>query len=143
MSPRPAGPGMREPLRRATRRLDAGIEFLARALLAETAGADLRGIEALAACSVNRWAAARRTTPEISLAAMVRNDCLFPAGIRSPRPEEAAAFAACRRIAARAVAGVLADPTRGATRWHRAGTIPRWAAGLGTRHAVADWVFYA
>lgn len=131
-----------EALRRCSRRRDAGIEFLARALLAETDGTSLRGTEALAACAVNRWAEARRTAPDISLAALVRRDASFPAGIRSPRPHEAAAFEACRRIAARAVAGVLADPTRGATRWHRAGGTPAWAEGLVPRHLVAGWSFY-
>jgi spore germination cell wall hydrolase CwlJ-like protein len=127
--------------RRAARRHDAEIEFLARALLAETDGAQLRAIEALAAATLNRLAAARAARPDATLVSVARRDEAFPAGLRSPRAEERPAFDACRRIAARAAAGAP-DPTRGAVRWHRAGDAPAWAAGLVPLRHVGDWVFY-
>lgn len=45
------------------------------------------------------------------------------------------ALAICRRVAARAVAGTLPDPTGGATHFHDAATLPGWALG---RPAVAE-----
>lgn len=127
---------------RAARRLEAEIGFLARALLAETDGGPLRAVEALAACTMNRLRAVRETAPGISLPAVARRHDCFPAGLRSPRTAEAAAFDACRRIAARAASGSLPDPTRGAVRWHRLGEAPQWAQALHPSALVGERVFY-
>jgi N-acetylmuramoyl-L-alanine amidase len=132
--------------RAASLRHEAEVEFLARALLAETDGRSLRGMEALAAIVVNRLRAARSpggpTWWGTELGRVVAHDDAFPAGPRAPRDDETEALAACRRIAARAAVGALPDPTRGATRWHHVGSVPSWADGHAPTLVVGSWVFY-
>ena len=53
-----------------------------------------------------------------------------------------ARFAACRRIAARALAGTLVDPTGGATHWHATEALPAWATGQVPLAEVGGLVFY-
>ena len=72
--------------------------------------------------------------PRAVLAAC-RDPFLFP--VRNPRhpaharlsapPPGDPALALCRRVAARALSGALADPTGGATHWHPAERLPAWA----------------
>jgi spore germination cell wall hydrolase CwlJ-like protein len=50
--------------------------------------------------------------------------------------------AVCTRIAARAAAGALADPTEGATHWHRSDTLPGWAVGQVPTAEVGAFLFY-
>lgn len=130
----------------AADRHDAAVEFLARALLAETDGRDLRGMEALAATVVNRMRRARQPGGPVSwgieLGRAVAHDDAFPAGVRAPGDAEAAVMQVCRRVAARAASGALPDPTRGATRWHGAGMLPAWADGQAPTLALGRWVFY-
>jgi hypothetical protein len=51
-------------------------------------------------------------------------------------------FAVCLRIARRAVAGALADPTRGATHYHAADANPPWAAGRQPSAVIGRHKFY-
>ncbi len=53
-----------------------------------------------------------------------------------------AALAVCRRIAARAAAGTLADPTGGATHLHAAEELPAWALGQEALAEIGGLVFY-
>jgi spore germination cell wall hydrolase CwlJ-like protein len=53
-----------------------------------------------------------------------------------------AELAACRRIAARALAGALPDPTGGATHYHDGATLPRWALGVTPTAELGGLVFY-
>jgi N-acetylmuramoyl-L-alanine amidase len=130
----------------AAERHAAAVEFLARALLAETGGRDLRGMEALAATVMNRVRHARQPGGPVAwgieLGRAVAHDDAFPAGVRAPADDETAAMAICRRVAARAASGALPDPTRGATRWHHPGTVPGWADGQAPTLALGRWVFY-
>jgi hypothetical protein len=48
----------------------------------------------------------------------------------------------CHRIAGRLAAGALADPTGGATRWHRRWNYPLWARGRAPVHEAGDFLFY-
>ncbi|MDX1710086.1 MAG: hypothetical protein R3316_02985 [Rhodovibrionaceae bacterium] len=64
-------------------------------------------------------------------------------------PEPAAApsaddpvHALCRRIVARLQANAIADPTGGATRWHRRWNYPRWARGRAPVFEAGDFLFY-
>ncbi len=57
-------------------------------------------------------------------------------------PQGDPARAACRRIARRAFAGILPDPTNGATRWHDAGALPGWALGRVPAAEIGGLVFY-
>jgi hypothetical protein len=64
------------------------------------------------------------------------------AAVSSPTQDEDAAIGMCRRVAARAAAGVLPDPTGGATHWHDAAELPSWTRGLVPTAVVAGLVFY-
>ncbi|EWY37496.1 hypothetical protein N825_17955 [Skermanella stibiiresistens SB22] len=132
---------------------DAGtIDILARTLWGEARTETLRGIEAVAAVVLNRAALA----PGVPLAAICR---LFPcwgaeypdrlklatiqpAGRGAPGSTDALLFATCLRIARRAAAGLLDDPTGGATRYHESSILPDWTAGLSVRAEIGDRLFY-
>ena len=51
-------------------------------------------------------------------------------------------FASALRIARRAVAGVLDDPTDGATHYHAAGITPYWAKGEKPAAVIGNHIFY-
>ena len=51
-------------------------------------------------------------------------------------------FASCLRIARRAVAGALDDPTRGATHYHAGSATPPWAAGRTPSAVIGRHRFY-
>ena len=59
-----------------------------------------------------------------------------------PETREDPAVAICQRIAARALSGALPDPTRGATHYHAADTLPRWAVGQVPVAEAGGLVFY-
>lgn len=141
-------------------------ELLALTLRAEAAGRPVRAIEALAALVVNRArlamldaAAGARFAPGMEpgqpwpqvLARTCRAPFLFGcwmprhpqrAALLAARETADAALAICRRIAARAVAGALPDPTGGATHWHDAAVLPGWAVGEVPVAEIGGLVFY-
>lgn len=144
----------------------AAAELLARVLYAECGHQGLRAVEALASLALNRARAAlacpearlrysngdaSATTPERALIAVCRAPFQFPA--RHPRHPRHALFAEpmgsdpalamCRRVAARAVAGALPDPTGGALLWHAEGRLPAWALGRAPVAEAGGLVFYA
>lgn len=99
----------------------AEAERLALHIWAEAAGRPVRAMEGVAAVALRRR----------------------PEAVQVPAPGEGdAALAACRRIAARALAGLLPDPTRGATHYHPAETLPRWALGQVPSAELGGLVFY-
>jgi N-acetylmuramoyl-L-alanine amidase len=121
----------RRPLRDTSRlspaaeaRRQATVAALAAAIAEAGRGEPVRVLEALAAVVINRLLAARaRRAPAmwgVDLAAVLRAPGLFPEA--SSAEPDAMRAAAARRIAARAAAGSLPDPTGGALWWHRAGT---------------------
>ena len=61
--------------------------------------------------------------------------------LRSAAPQPFAQLV-CRRIACRAAAGSLPDPTGGATHWHDAGALPGWALGRVPAAEIGGLVFY-
>jgi spore germination cell wall hydrolase CwlJ-like protein len=157
--PRPCGAAGRAAARAA--------ETLALTLWAEAAGRPVRAIEALAALVANRARAAAtdetarlRFAPGIPadaaaawpllLGRVCRAPFLFACwNPRHPRhaalgeaPEGDPALAVCRRIARRAAAGLLPDPTGGATHWHDARALPGWALGRVPAAEVGGLVFY-
>jgi len=145
-------------------------EALARTLYAEAGTRPLRAIEALAALVLNRARAslprptrrpgaapfapgghARLPEPgPQAVAATLRDPFLFPShnprhpahARRTDPPPADAALAMCRRIAARALAGALADPTGGATHWHGPEHLPAWALTREAECEIGGLVFY-
>ncbi|WP_426959264.1 cell wall hydrolase [Muricoccus radiodurans] len=148
-----------------------GAELLARTLFAEAGTRPVRAIEALAALILNRARAhlpprpprvpgtapfapgGHARLPEVTareVAAACRTPFLFPS--RNPRhpahlrlvapPETDLAMAICRRIATRALAGVLPDPTGGATHWHGEEALPSWAVAHYPTAECGGLVFY-
>ncbi|MBD0271382.1 MAG: cell wall hydrolase [Acetobacteraceae bacterium] len=140
-------------------------ETLALTLWAEAAGRPVRAIEALAALVANRARAAAeggaarlRFAPGGTAGAawptLLGRACRVPFlfacwNPRHPRhaalggaPEGDPALAVCRRIARRAAAGSLPDPTNGATHWHDAAALPGWALGRVPAAEVGGLAFY-
>ncbi|MDO9708685.1 cell wall hydrolase [Paracraurococcus lichenis] len=141
-------------------------EILALTLRAEAGDRPVRAIEALAALVVNRarlamgdaaararfapGAAAREPWPRL-LAFACRAPFLFAcwrprhprrAALLEAARQEDSPLAICRRVAARAMAGALPDPTGGATHWHAAETLPGWALGRVPLAEIGGLVFY-
>jgi N-acetylmuramoyl-L-alanine amidase len=114
-----------------------GTEWLALTLLTLGADQSVRVLEALAATLVNR---ARQPQPDCDLA------------LREPPPpwfHDAAMVSApgdrlqlCRRIARRALRGSLADPTLGASAFHRLEDNPAWARDLLPVASFGSFLFY-
>lgn len=141
------------------------IALLAASLHAEAGTRPVRAIEALAAVVANRArdaaqdATARlRFTPALRPGGTPTWPVLVAAACRAPfvfagrsaaryaatsgSAERDPAHAACRRIAARALAGTLGDPTGGATHWHVAEALPAWAVGQVALAEIGGLVFY-
>lgn len=134
-------------------RTDGAVDTLARTLWGEARGETVRAMEALAALVVNRVRRARERGGWWwggDVVAVCRKPGQFACwdagvperdGLLAVAPDDPA-FAACQRIARRAVAGQLADPTGGATRVHRAGENPDWAQGRSACAEFGTLLFY-
>jgi N-acetylmuramoyl-L-alanine amidase len=140
----------------------AASEILALTLCAEADDQPVRALEALAAMVANRARlAAADATLRLRFAPGAAQTGLLEACCRAPflfecwtprHPRRAALLRAlrqpdarlevCRRIARRAVAGGLVDPTIGATHCHRADTLPGWALGHAPSAEIGGFVFY-
>jgi spore germination cell wall hydrolase CwlJ-like protein len=128
---------------------DAAAQTLALTLWGEAAGRPVRAIEALAALVMNR---ARAELPQwgTGVASVCRAPFQFPCWNRNhPRharlrevPRDDPALAICRRVAARALAGALPDPTGGATHFHDALALPGWALGRAAVAEIGGLCFY-
>jgi spore germination cell wall hydrolase CwlJ-like protein len=127
----------------AEARRQAAVAALAAAIATAGRGEKVRVLEALAAVVMNRMLAARaRRAPPwwgVDLAAAVRAAGLVPADA-AVQPDAALA-AASGRIAARAAAGSLPDPTGGALWCHRAGTPPPDDAAPGSTLRLGGIIF--
>lgn len=133
--------------------VDAAVDTLARTLWGEARGEPVRGIEAVAAVVVNR---VRRAVAEGGCwwGGSVIDVCRKPwqfacwnpsdpnrAKLMAVGPSDPV-FATCLRVARRAMAGVLPDPTGGATHYHRVGAHPAWAAGCVPSAEIGNGVFF-
>jgi spore germination cell wall hydrolase CwlJ-like protein len=136
----------------APRRSAAETEILARTLWGEAAGRPVRAMEGVAAVVMNRLRLAAAPDGPAHLGygiggvcrAPFQFACWNPNGPRRAAIAELAeeALAAPRRIAARAAAGLLPDATGGATHYHPAETLPRWAVGRVPSAELGGLVFY-
>lgn len=133
--------------------VEAAVDTLARTLWGEARGEPVRGIEAVAAVVVNRVRIAVRQDGFWwggSIVAVCRKpwqfSCWNPA---DPNRAKLLAvtvadpvFATCLRVARRAVAGLLPDPTGGATHYHHDTIHPAWAEGRAPSAEIGRHLFY-
>lgn len=130
------------------------VDVLARTLWGEARGEPVRGIEAVAAVVLNRVAVARAAGGDWwwggSIVEVCRKPFQFACWLPGdPNREKLLAvgpgdpaFRMCLRIARRAVAGRLADPTGGATHYHARTVAPYWSHGLTPCAEIGNHVFY-
>lgn len=129
------------------------VDILARTLYGEARGEPVRGIEAVAAVVLNRVARAE-SRGAYWWGATIAQVCTKPWQFSCWNPgdpnrekilavkPEAKAFNCCRRIARRAVAGTLKDPTGGATHYHHIAAAPAWARGRAPSAEIGNHLFY-
>lgn len=132
---------------------DPAVDLLARTLYGEARGEPVRGKEAVAAVVMNRVARAQtrenhwwgHTVSEVVLcpwqfSCWNRNDPnrarILAVDAQDPN------FQTCLRIARRAVAGALADPTGGATHYHAKRARPLWSVGRIPSAVIGNHKFY-
>ena len=113
------------------------VERLTLSLLTLGADQSVRVLEALAAALVNRARQPRKGRG----AGLCEPP---PASFRDAAPVSALGdkLQLCRRIARRALRGSLADPTFGATAFHRLGDYPAWARDLLPVASFGGFLFY-
>lgn len=128
-------------------------DILARTLWGEARGEPVRGKEAMAAVVVNRVRRAQARGGYWwggSIVEVCRRPGQFPCW-DAPNPHAAGCaavtvqdrnFRACLRIARRAIAGVIDDPTAGATHYHARGVVPPWTRGRVPSAEIGNHLFY-
>jgi len=132
---------------------DPAVEILARTLYGEARGETVRGKEAVAAVVVNRVCRATERGGYWwgnSIAEVCRKAWQFSCWNENDRNRtrieavtpDNKVFRTCIRIARRAAAGALDDPTGGATHYHTAEANPPWARGRAPVAVVGRHLFY-
>jgi spore germination cell wall hydrolase CwlJ-like protein len=129
-------------------------DVLARTLYGEARGEPVRGQEAIAAVVLNRVARAQRAGGKYWWGSSIAEVCRKPSqfscwnaadpnrAVIEAVTMETRAFRVCARIALRAVAGVLGDPTKGATHYHTISCAPPWARGRTPSAQIGSHLFY-
>lgn len=128
--------------------MDKQTEIFAKTLYGEARGEGLKGLEAVASVIINRvkkpcwWG---RTIQEV---------CLKPAQFscwnkddpnRQVLNSDLSAdpiFDVCKRIAVRAIKGLLPDMTKGSTHYHTLSVHPKWASALVPNAQIGNHLFY-
>lgn len=129
------------------------VDVLARTIWGEARGEPLKGQEAVAAVVLNRVAVAkgrRNFWWGWTVETVCRKPWQFSCwNANDPNRAKLLAvqagdlgFDTCLRIARRALAGVLADPTRGATHYHTRAVEPSWAKGRAPTVEIGNHLFY-
>lgn len=133
----------------------SAVDVLARTLFGEARGESVKGKEAVAAVVMNRVRRARERGGAYWWGATVEQVCLKPWQFscwNQTDPNRAKieavgmdnrVFRTCVRIARRAVAGVIADPTGGATHYHVRDLAPPWSRGRVPAAEIGGHVFFA
>lgn len=130
-------------------------DTLARTIYGEARGEPVRGKEAVAAVVMNRVRRARIAGGSYWWGGSVDEVCRRPwqfscwnTGDPNRAKIEAVGddnrvFQSCQRIARRALAGTLADPTEGATHYHAKSVNPPWARGKAPAAEIGNHLFYS
>ena len=124
------------------------IDTLARTLWGEARLEPVRTIEAVAAVVLNRLS--RAADGDESIVSVCRRPGAFACWdeTRPDYPHLLAVtagepvFDTCLRVARRAVAGVLPDATKGATRYHPLSAHPAWTTGALPTAEIGGLLFY-
>ncbi len=128
-------------------------DILARTLYGEARGEGLAGLEAVAAVILNRVAFSARRGKYWwgnTIGEVCRKPWQFSCwNDNDPNSRLIAAvndddkvFRLCRRVARRAVAGVLPDTTSGATHYHHRSLRPHWSEGKIPCAEIGHHLFY-
>ena len=134
-------------------RIVSAADVLALTLWGEADGRPVRAMEAVASVVMNRVRLAAAPGGPTHLGQGVVAVCRAPFQFACWHPGHPrrraitelpadAELGACRRVAARALAGVLPDPTGGATHYHANEALPRWALGQMPLAELGGLVFY-
>jgi N-acetylmuramoyl-L-alanine amidase len=134
-------------------RIVSAADVLALTLWGEADGRPVRAMEAVASVVMNRVRLAAAPGGPTHLGQGVVAVCRAPFQFACWHPGHPrrraitelpadAELGACRRVAARALAGVLPDPTGGATHYHAMEALPRWALGQMPLAELGGLVFY-
>lgn len=133
----------------------SAVDIVARTLWGEARGESVKGKEAVAAVIINRVRHAQAKGGRYWWGADAVQICLKPWQFscwNATDPNRAKldrvsmedrSFRVCVRIARRALAGVLDDPTGGATHYHRRGLLPPWSRGRDPSAEIGEHVFFA
>jgi hypothetical protein len=117
---------------------------VARAIYAETYGAHLPAIEALASMVTNICLHTKRDLSDIVDDPMIFESANKNSARYKDRLADAARpqFQICLRAAKRMMNGQIPDIVMGAKRFHRAEDLPEWATSVGYVAEVGDLFFY-
>jgi spore germination cell wall hydrolase CwlJ-like protein len=130
-------------------------DILARTIFGEARGEPVRGKEAVAAVVMNRVRRAHTAGGSYWWGSTVEEICRRPWQFSCWNPHDPnrtkietvdpknRVFQSCLRIARRALAGTLSDPTGGATHYHSKRVYPPWAKGRAPSAEIANHLFYA
>lgn len=129
------------------------IEVLARTIYGEARGESVSGMEAVACVVVNRLNFSRRKGRYWwgnTIAAICQQPWQFSCWNKNDAnyhvinkvAESDLIFCICKRVANRAVGGVLEDKTRNATHYHTKNIRPRWSIGKIPCAEIGHHFFY-
>ena len=133
--------------------MDKDTEIMARTLYGEARGEGLNGIEAVANVIINRVKYAHTTGP-FWWGKTIKEVCLKPYQFSCWNPNDSnlakitgdlssdPVFEVCKRIAVRAIKGLLPDRTKGATHYHTLSVNPGWATALVPNVQIGNHLFY-
>ena len=129
------------------------VEVLARTIYGEARGETMAGQEAVANVIMNRLAFSKKRG-RYWWGNSICDICQAPyqfscwnkndpnSSIIAKVDETDLLFCICKRIAARAVAGILSDKTIGATHYHTRNVLPKWSKGKIPCAEIGGHLFY-
>ena len=135
-------------------RHELAADILARTIWGEARGEGVKGMEAVAAVVMNRVAHARAQGGNYWWGNSIIQVCQMPYQFscwnrRDPNQRKLLEiddrdpeFATAKRIARRAMAKTMPDPTGGATHYHAAAIKPNWARGRDPDRRIGHHHFY-
>lgn len=132
---------------------DLSIDILAKTVFGEARGETVAGQEAVASVILNRVAFSQKrgrywwgnTIAEVcqkpkQFSCWNLDDPNYKLLLRVN--EENYGYCICKRIAMRAIAGLLADVTSGATHYHTRNVRPKWSIGKIPCFEIGNHIFY-